>query len=245
MQLRRQFWCGGRRLQELLSSSAAVGERAVYAYVEGLARFGGAVQLNSFLDANAPWLKQNVQCWGAGGFALTLVRDYASTARWMRDWRQRPDAKPWMLVNTAEGLRGISRINEAREVSQAALAKEPDNGTPLHKLWLASDAASAGDAATAAELMAGVDRQSLDADYQFLATCVVAVIEMASSSPTDAPQAFHAAYDSLREARQTYAHLAQERGRRRALRRCLWQVGKRRGTWLARARCAFQWLLTF
>jgi hypothetical protein len=150
-----------------------------------------------------------------------------------------------MLVNAAEGFRATGRIGEAREVSLAALERPPDNGTPLHRLWLASDASGGGDAAAAAALIEQVDPAALDADYQFLYACVAAVVDLAAAPASQRSATFRAALSRLRKARREYAALAHEPARRRVLRRSILQLGRLHGAWWARTWAAMEWLLTF
>src|SRR6185503_3340129 len=126
------------RLRQLLETNPKAGERATHAYLDTLAYANQAAELRRFVKLNEAWLKSSDFTWGAVAYALTVVRDYRGACRWTRDWRSRPDAEPWMLANVAEGLRGVGRNEEAREVNEAAVAKPAGNGTPEHRLWLAT-----------------------------------------------------------------------------------------------------------
>jgi cellulose synthase operon protein C len=232
-------------LVELLGKNQSIGERATYAYIDALAQASEVSVLKQFVKKNESWLRANDCTWGSVAYGFTTLRDYSAAARWANDWRERPAAEPWMLVNVMEGFRGVGRTEEAREVSAAALTKPADNGTALHNIWLASDAAAEGDAASAALRMAEVNVATLDLDYLFLATCAQKVIDMAQAAPEEAAAVFWAARGQLKDARRSYPQLAHEPARRVAFRRCLMQLGRLRGTWLARFLCWVERVMTF
>jgi tetratricopeptide (TPR) repeat protein len=245
LRLERGDTVWGPRLQALLQENQQAGERATYAYVESLLKANQAAILRQFVSANERWLKSNDYTWGAVAYAVTGIRDFQLSARWTSDWRTRAGAQPWMLVNAAEGLRALGQIDEARAVSEAALAQAADNGTPLHQLWLASDAASAGDARAAAELMPKIDCGALDVDYQFVAMCVQSVIAMGTATLESADGVFVDVRRQMVTALSNYQHFSSEPARKLIYRRCVRQIGRLRGTWLARLSTIWQWLLSF
>jgi tetratricopeptide (TPR) repeat protein len=225
----------GQRLRELVAKHEEVGERAVYAYVEALYKERRAQQLVQYVQENGEWLRQSAFTWGAVGYALTGVRDYPEAAEWNCDWKSREGVQSWMLVNVVEGLRNTDHDAEAVEASQRALDMPRGKGQHLHRLWLATSAVEAGDFAAASEHLAAADSpEQLDADYEFLATCVRSVVAMADAAPRDADTVFAAARRQLYAARRAYEAFTQEPARRRAYFTAVSRVATLRGTLLAK-----------
>jgi hypothetical protein len=225
----------GGRLRELLVQHAEVGERAVYAFVEAMYKEGRARQLTQYINGNSEWLRASTFAWGAVGYALTGIRDYPRAAEWQRDWQSRDDAQSWMLVNVVEALRNTGHDTEAVQASERALAMPRGKGQHLHRLWLATSAMEAGNLAAASELLAAADSpEPLDADYEFLATCVRSVVAMAEAQPDVAEAVFRAARKQLVAARRGYQAFAQEPARQRAYWTAVSRVAALRGTLLAK-----------
>lgn len=221
------------RLKELVGRGE-IGRRAIYTWLELSARAGRRRRVSRFIGANGDWLRADTFLWGAVGYALTTLRDYRTTARWMADWRDRTDARPWMLVNAVEGLRHAGRLSEAAEASRFALTLPADNGTPLHQLWLASDEVLACDFASARSRLETVDPSSIDQDYRFLHALITAVLEVAEAPAADRTVAFRSARDRIEAAVAGYAALGREKARRRFYRRCVKHVADHCGGAAAR-----------
>jgi ATP/maltotriose-dependent transcriptional regulator MalT len=139
----------------------------------------------------------------------------------------------------------MNRDEEARDVGAAAVALPPDHATPLHQVWLASDAAAAGDIATAQQMLANVHCEGLHSDYRFLATCAQAVIDMALSPAENDAEIFRDVMRRMRAARAQHSTLAKDPQRKRIFRRSLWEIARRRGTWWGNVVCCVEWLQTF
>jgi tetratricopeptide (TPR) repeat protein len=223
----------GERLKELLSRGE-IGERAVYVYVEALYKDGRARELVDYVHRHREWLRSNTLAWGAVGYALTGIRNYAEAASWQQDWRERQDARPWMLVNVVEGLRNTGRDAEAAQASLAALEMPQPKGQHLHRLWLAADAITAGDMDLASEYLEPENPEPLDADYGFLDLCVRTAIDMATAEPDEAAEVFASIRTALAETRREYQALAQEPARKRVYLTAVSKIAACRGTLLAR-----------
>ena len=130
-------------LRRLLALGRA-GETAVATFVENLAEARRRVAVCLLLLRDRAALAATTRLWGAVGFALLTLGWIRWTARWMRDYRARPDAQPWMLNNLVVALRHRDRTAEAVAVSAQALTLPPDHVTDMHRRWLALDAAVAG-----------------------------------------------------------------------------------------------------
>ena len=87
-------------------------------------------------------LHENTALWGKIGYALKRFGRHRRIIRWMRDWRQRPDVKAWMLGNLAATYRAMGSRAKATEVSTFAMKIDGDPADrTIHALWLAADAA--------------------------------------------------------------------------------------------------------
>jgi hypothetical protein len=121
------------------------------------------------LRARADQLRGDVSLWGTAGYALHTMRDYRRVVGWMADWRERPDAEGWMLVNVAEARRALGNDAEGHEINARGLAVSPfGNPRGIHTLWLAADAVFAGDPASARQMLNAEDFSRLGPAYQFL-----------------------------------------------------------------------------
>jgi hypothetical protein len=226
-------WSCGEQVRELLTGNRPLAEHAAAAYVRRLWETGDTSRLQAFIRRNESWLRESDFTWGSIGSALAGVRDYRATLEWMADWRERPAAEPWMLVNTIEALRAVGRTDEAVEVSRAALAAPPHGGQQLHHLWLAVDAAAAGDARAAEEHLAQVNVDLLTVDWMVLAESARGLVAMEQSPPEDRGSVFAEVRRRLAAAIKAYAAFDHEPGHRRALRQCARQITRRRGTLFA------------
>ena len=141
-----------------------------------------------------------------------------------------------MLVNVVEALRNTGGDAEAADASRKALEMPPSQGQHLHRLWLAADAVASGDFNLAADYLEDTGDEQLDKDYEFLATCVRAVIEMADADSGEAGQVFTRVSAELDAARSNYSHesMRQEPARRRAFQTAVSQLAKIRGTLYAK-----------
>ena len=224
----------GERLRELPLESEPT-QRAMYVYLEALYKGNRGDELSVYLRLHGDWLRTSTFAWGAAGYALTGLRNYARAAEWNADWRTRDDIRAWMLVNVVEGLRNTDHDAEAVEASLKALELASPKGQNLHRLWLAADAMQAGDMHAAKEqLTAAQSDEQLDQDYQFLAACVQAAVDLADAAPSAAGAVFARVRSDLAQARRDYPFWSHEPARRRAWQAAVRRVAALRGTLLAK-----------
>lgn len=166
------------RWRQLVASNPA-GEHAVNGYIDGLLSEDEQHACIRFLQRNAAWLKTRTFTWGSAGWAWTSLRCWPAAYDWMKDWRDHPDAEPWMLVNAAEAFRARGRDADAAEISRHSLAHLPEAyGQHLHRIWLAADAVKEGRYSEALQRLVTVNEESLDGDYRFM----FALIEAAAKA---------------------------------------------------------------
>jgi tetratricopeptide (TPR) repeat protein len=144
------------------------------------------------VNAHRVPFSRDVESWGMVGYFL-LQRDlHLDVVQWMSDWRSRDDAPAWALGNLALACRFLDRIGEAREVSQRVLAMEP--GDSEARIWLAADAAVAGDLATLEPLLEGVQAERERPYYAVIAHLLIgAMVTLRSQDSAEALRHFRAA----------------------------------------------------
>ncbi len=102
----------------------------------------------------------------------------------MKDWRTRPGVESWMLVNLAEALRATGRARRARPVHQHALMlQESPRPHTIHRLWLAADAALAGDAKCAESHLSGARMDAVTPAYAAMRQLVEALLKAMQTPP--------------------------------------------------------------
>jgi tetratricopeptide (TPR) repeat protein len=138
----------GWRLKKLPVGSE-VWRRASEIYLEALAARNFRDSLRRFVRKYAEALRHHSDSWGTVCYALVTVGDYRGAVRWADDWRQREDARPWMLWNYALALRYLKREREAYVVGKEALNLPEDHLSNSHRLMLALDDALEGEMASA------------------------------------------------------------------------------------------------
>ena len=202
--------------------------------LDALYRENRASQLIDYVHENGDWLLAGTFTWGAVGYALTGIRNYPLAAQWHSDWRQREDARPWMLVNAVEAFRHTARDLEALEIGLKITEMPDAQGQNLNFLWLAASAVESGDFQKAAEYLAAAGIEPLDEDYQFLDSCIRAVVDMYQAEPDELDEVFRESRALLAMALRDYKWLDKEPARKKAYLTAVTQLGRLRGTLLAR-----------
>jgi tetratricopeptide (TPR) repeat protein len=216
-----------------LAARGPTGERAVLGYFECLLEQQRVHLALRFAQRHRHWLRNRTFTWGAVAWLYSATRQWRPAYRWCRNWRDYPDALPWMLVNAAEAFRAARHDAEGAEVSRHALSLPEDHGCRLHRLWLASDLIRQGRYEQAAELIAQVAPETLDEDYAFLHMLLSADLEMATAPPEQREALFVQLQEQIDQQVRGYSNLKFEPARyrflcfsRRLLARCI-------GTWRA------------
>lgn len=166
---------------------------------------------------------------GLAGYALVGTDLPGDAVAWFGEWRARTGAEPWALLNLVCALRDLGREAEAAEVSRNALARPRDHSFGEHSIWLAVDAALAGERTETTRLLAGVVEKDLSDYYLFLARIARALAAVAGE-PAPLPDAVYArAVETLRGARKLVPTFLEEPALRRRIARGLWRIARARG----------------
>ncbi len=145
--------------------------RAAALLVNGLANHKSELLLRFLLWRRRAVLFRDDQSWGQVGYALITFNRMKPVARWLADWRDRPNVQPWMLFNLCLALRHMGQYGEATTVARHVVQTWGHReGSADMRLFLAIEEALAGSPATAAEhLEHVVPRENVRYDEQILA----------------------------------------------------------------------------
>ncbi len=194
----RRDWSDVKLLESLLERGA-VGQQALEAWVRGLGQAQQSWKLRRCLRRFEKSLRASTSCWGIAGYALTSIRHFAAAADWCRDWAERTDVQPWMLLNVVIAMRSLGRHEEARRVGRRAVELRPDHTSRYHVLWLAADEAVAGATAAAEERLKPLAPKSLDTTHRYLHGLITAVLDVQRSAAAERTAAFARSRRQLQE----------------------------------------------
>jgi cellulose synthase operon protein C len=146
--------------------------------VESLGEKNRILTLRAFCLLRRRALRSNLETWAQVGYAFNTANRFRSVVRWMHDWRDRPDAKPWMRFNLIQSLYSCKRPAEARAVLVSTLSMPPDHTHDKLLVWEAIEYALDGEHAVATATLGRINISRLPDYYQALLTfieCMLAV----------------------------------------------------------------------
>lgn len=167
-----------KRLATVTNKNAAW-QSAAATYLEKLSQAKRTQEARQFIQKFAEELRRDDMTWGMVGYALLTLRRETEVIDWLADWRERAEARPWMLWNGVLALRTQKREREAYEMSEHALQLPPDHVSSTHRVWVALADALAGETEKAAEQLRGLHYGELREWDQFEFDTATAVIEHA------------------------------------------------------------------
>lgn len=127
-------------------------------------------------------LRADPQAWGMVSYGYTTCGQHREAVEWMTDW-QREDAPSWALDNLALAMRTLAMNTEARAVSQASHRKAPNQ--PNAMVWLAADAALAGEHDTLRLLLERVHTMQIADYYASMRSLLEAYLQSVQSGSGD------------------------------------------------------------
>jgi tetratricopeptide (TPR) repeat protein len=214
-------WSCPRRFDRLLAKGE-VGRRALFAYLEALAKARRSFRLHRCVKRYKNRLREDTIGWGNVGYAYVTVNGYRRTAGWLSDWAQRKDAQPWMLLNLVLALQALGRHQEATTVSLHAATLPGDHCSKYHHLWLAFEAAVAGQTQQALEGLGRIDSASPNNVHGFVAVLTEVLVAVQGADDTGRRTAFAKARRELRQATKSHPSLTGDcRIQNRAYKRCV------------------------
>ena len=109
--------------------------RAWVTYLEWLGDGRHRLRLLWHLRRRGAQFRAANETWAAVSYALAQTGRHRAAVRWMRDWAERTDIKPWMLSNLALALHHRDRRREAAVVVEKALRLPADHTRSLLVAW--------------------------------------------------------------------------------------------------------------
>jgi len=224
-----------------LCEQGEIGHRAVIEFLEVVGGKRRHRLVRQAVARHAKWLRTHPSGWAAAGRALAQARCYRQAARWMADWRSKPELDLPTLHNLALALRASGRAREAQEVIGLALAK-PCGGEqfPILKLWQAEDEAFAGNTQKASALFKQVNAVAWDDDSLAVFYLVRGVIRVQKAQEANRTEAFSAARDRLGDIFRRVPIYKRDVFLRREYRRCLTRMARDAGNWPERVRAVWR-----
>lgn len=238
------FWAeraaGGGKLKEIFAaidrlSADSEGGRAILAStIETLGRERSSSALDRIRRKYESTIIADTTCWAQLGTAYLDQKRYHFAMNWMGDWGQRTGLQPHMLLVLSVAYRYVGRWEEANKANLAAVELPPDSTTDCNHLWLAFDAAVAGDLETAEAHFACVVRGRLNASNQMLERLVQAVFAASSRGRSKSSRApIIRASQYLGEAKANHPGWKKDRLLVMAFKRAVAAIARTQGGWKA------------
>lgn len=182
-------WQLCRQFVDSLGDRAAAMRSALLEFIQQLAGSNKFDMFIKLLRRYRTILHENTELWGKVGYALKVFGRYRRVIAWMSDWRNRPDAQPWMLANLAASYRAIGHRQTAIQINQFAVKMDGEpSGRAIHALWLAADAALAKQSSVAeAWLTQATLTANSPAYHRFIRAMVDAVLQRYRTPQTPFP----------------------------------------------------------
>lgn len=213
-----------------------VGARAASAFVDKLAERRAYALARRLRKATGELFRQETEIWGSYGYAAVASGESAEAIAWLSDWRERPGARPWMLIYLTMALRDEDRWTEAAEVSRHALGLSPDEASSGHQCWLALDDVLAGRSAEAQERLASVHAGTLMPYFHGLLEVLHLCLAAEGSDGAARSESARQAHARLRDLTERHRLRAAPTALRRARDRCEARILRLRGGLASRLR---------
>ena len=218
--------------------------RAAAPLMHGLAENKSEILIRWLLWRRREVLFKDDAAWGQVGFALSKFNLMKQVARWLSDWRQRPDVQPWMLFNYCLALRHQGRYAEVTEVARYVIQTWGHReGSADMRLFLAVEDALAGAIPSAQQhLQQLVIREDVAHDQELLALAK-ALVEFQQMPAAERSRQFESLRRQLGERFAAWRLLRVMKDVRRTFRRAGKVFIREGGGW--RARLWFGWKLNW
>jgi hypothetical protein len=224
-----------------LCKSGEVGHRALLEFLELVGLKRRARLVRQAVARHARWLHADTKGWAVAGCALVECRSYRHAAKWMSDWRKRPDLDLPTLRCLAMALRATGRTKQADEIGRLALAKPAAaEHFPIFKLWSAQNEAFAGNSQNASIDFKQINTTGWDDDALALYYLVRGVIRVQKADSTNRKEAFAAARDRIGYLFRKAPIYKRDVFLRREYRRCFARMAKDSGQWSQAVRATWR-----
>jgi hypothetical protein len=229
---KKSLWLTLWRLRKLRPSPAH--RRQIdFAILEWLGESKRVTTLRIFCRLRRRALRAHVETWGQVGYAFNACQRFGAVVSWMRDWRERPDAPPWMRLNLIQALYSRKKVGQAREALQAALGCPPDHTHDKLLVWQACEHALDGDTDAAIAMTDLINTSSFSSYDQALAAFTQCMIRMQKASPESRRDKIYDAKVRLREEVEKLPAICSSPALAHFYRRTLRRIGSDSGSlWL-------------
>ncbi len=209
-----------------------LGQEALWALVEGLGRMRMQERLLKTIADFTQALRGSDRGWTKAGRALLEVRLFDRAEDWFADWQIRKNLDAWMLLAPADGYRMQKKYAEAISVHQHALdAANPDPSREEHTIWLAFEAALAGNTETARTRLSGVDLSAIRDSARLIFTLADSIIRMQEAIRGERSATFSDIRNEIRDAVNDFApDLTSDLGISAAYQRAVQRIAKDAGS---------------
>jgi tetratricopeptide (TPR) repeat protein len=214
-------WKACRSIMQLFEPESEQWLESALAYIDELTKAKEYTQLNRFIRKQQKRAKIQTRLWGKIGFALFAQNKLRQTIRAMKDWPDRNDAHPWMMLNLAHAYRRSNANDLARNVHRFALKLEKDQTTLKHTVWLAVDEVIAGREEENYKSLSTAETPKLDKHYPYLLNLARALSPLCDGKEKPTPQQFKAARKAIAAARKTAPGWSTQRELRITMRRAV------------------------
>jgi len=184
-----------------------IGQEALYASIETLARPALAPRLHELISRHDALLRSTNLGWAKTAHALIDLRHYDVAAAWVADWSKRELEDPWMMLPAAVAYRNLHRHADAARVSRKALElTKSDASTFDHLVFMALEEALEGNKTElAASLLKQVDPEDLDDIPRVLFVLAETLLSVQRAAPADRAKVFDEARTRADEVIALYA----------------------------------------
>jgi predicted Zn-dependent protease len=231
----------GDKLPLLAKGNPPAGRAAVLAYAWGLVSAGRPEAAAAAVQRFNDLLRADDDSWARAGAVLAEARHFALAAAWLADWPNRVAVEGWMLRPLADSLRALDRDAEALTVCRSGLAANPPPDVAAEfRGWLALAAAEAGEPASAANYLKGMDQIGLPDSVKLVLAMAEAVLMVKQAGPDGKVSAFGEAKEHLRAAADACPENARPPGTVRWFKRVVARLGADAGTVKAKVWASWQ-----
>lgn len=193
-----------QKLPKLLERGP-IGEEALFATVDVLAKPMTANRLHECITNNEKVLRESTRGWAKTAQALVDVRDFSVAASWCADWEKRDVTEPWMLLPAALTFRMLQREEEAYAVSRRALMLPGDTCTPDHQVFVALEDALNGRTPEAGAVLGQIEPEDLDDVPRLFFVFAETLIAVQRAQPENRKAAFAEARLKVEDALGSFA----------------------------------------
>jgi cellulose synthase operon protein C len=216
-------WGLSTRLDELMKSNVAAGQRAVMAYARALGANNRGKGLRLLLKDHGHWLKKDARGWASIGIALSEAGEIRRSLQWMSDWRDHSDVGQDVFAALVAALRAKGRDREADEAATVGLAQARQSDEAFYELtlWRAAADALLGKTRDAREALRDVVSEAMRTPFRRIYRLVRGLVEVQCAPCGELAQARKSALRRIRHAFADVRLFRAGRSTRRIFRRVL------------------------